>query len=63
MNDNNIIQEYKTKLEAMEKVFKFLPPPSEKPRTVPAIFGKSYDENFISDFLAYILALQRNLWT
>lgn len=51
---------YKANLETLEKVFKYLPPNRTNPKTVPAIFGKTYDENFISDFLAYVLDPNEN---
>lgn len=36
-------------------------PESRPPRlTIPAIFGRTWDENFISDYLAYILDPERN---
>lgn len=31
-----------------------------KPLTIPAIFGRGYDENFISDYLAYVLNPTKN---
>lgn len=50
-NDNAII----VQMEKLVKEYKAIPYQPPKPLTVPKIFNKSYDENFISDFLAYIL--------
>jgi hypothetical protein len=54
------IRQYRITLDTIKKIYRYLPPLHKRPLTIPAIFGKSYDENFISDYLAYILHPQRN---
>lgn len=52
------ITEYKNlknSIETVNKVFKYLPEHNVKIKTIPSIFSKTYDENFISAFLAYVL--------
>src|SRR5690625_930458 len=39
----------------LDRIFKSLPETKNKIKTIPSIFNKMYDENFISDFLSYIL--------
>jgi len=54
------LQRYKNSLDIIKQIYPHLPPPSKRPLTIPAIFGKSYDENFINDYLAYILNPEKN---
>lgn len=42
-------------IETVDKVLQYLPDSRNRIKSLPAIFRKPYDENFISDFLAYIL--------
>lgn len=51
---------YETRLDVLEVQFAHAPGPASKPLTVPALFGRSYDENFISDYLAYVLDPRKN---
>ena len=54
------LQEYYNSLDLIRQIYPHLPQPLERPLTIPAIFGKSYDENFISDYLAYIIHPEKN---
>lgn len=63
MNENTIeneINRYRATLDTIKKIYPFLPNPHELPVTIPAIFRKLYDENFISDYLAHVLHPQKN---
>lgn len=51
---------YATQLASLEDKFAGARGPASRPLTVPAIFGRSYDENFISTYLAYALDPSRN---
>lgn len=51
---------YKQALDKIASVLPYLPDASPRPETVPAIFGKSYDENFVSDYIAYAIDPERN---
>jgi hypothetical protein len=42
-------------VNALVRDYKNVPCQLPKPLTIPKIFNKTYDENFISDFLSYIL--------
>lgn len=48
------------RLSEMEKRYNQLGERKKRRLTIPAIFGRSGDENFISDYLAYILDPERN---
>ena len=48
-------EKQKNDLKFLKSFWKHLPKQKEKPKTIPSIFNKPFDENFISDFLAYIL--------
>lgn len=54
------VGDYAACLAALEAEFAQARGAAAKPLTVPAIFSRSYDENFISDYLAYILDPARN---
>lgn len=54
------IDNINTDLAIMRRLYASLPETQENFQTIPAIFGRSYDENFISDYLAYILDPNRN---
>ncbi len=49
------IKNLNSSMQTVSKILKYLPTRDKKNRTIPQIFKKSFDENFISDFLAYIL--------
>ncbi len=53
------LQEYHTRLEILTKSTEMLPD-GRRTETIPTIFGKVFDENFISDYLAYILNPKKN---
>lgn len=50
----------RSQLEELEKRAQTLPRRKKKTRTIPVIFNKTFDENFLSDFLAHILDPHRN---
>lgn len=52
--------DYETRLDDLEDRFAHAKGPPSKPLTIPAVFGRSYDENFISDYLAYAIDPSRN---
>ena len=54
------VRSYADRLAGMQKLYQNLPASKPRPDTIPAIFNRSYDENFISDYLAYILDPARN---
>jgi hypothetical protein len=54
------LRDYRTILATIDKVYRLLSDEPERPPTFPAIVGRPYDENFISDYLAYILDPARN---
>ena len=61
MVDSNLLHaEYLERLELIHNIYEILPETEIKRLTIPAIFGRAYDENFISDYLAYILDPKRN---
>ncbi len=41
-------------LDGLERIWQGLPE-QQRPRTIPFIFGRTYDENFISTYLAHVL--------
>jgi hypothetical protein len=49
------LEGFRAKLSALEQQYDQVKPASPKPITIPAIFGRQHDENFISDYLAYVL--------
>lgn len=54
------VQEYRTRLAVLAAKVNKLPRSLQLPITVPVIFNSTYNENFISDYLAYILDPIRN---
>lgn len=54
------VQEYRTRLAVLAVKVNTLPKTLPLPITVPVIFKRTYNENFISDYLAYILDPIRN---
>jgi hypothetical protein len=54
------IELYRERLSKLEARYRALPPGKRRALTVPAVFDRSYDENFISDYLAYVLDPSRN---
>lgn len=54
------LAKYQAALAEMARSYPSLSGTVERPLTIPVIFGRSYDENFISDYLAYILDPDRN---
>lgn len=54
------VQEYRTRLAVLAAKVNTLPKTLALPITVPVIFKRTYNENFISDYLAYILDPIRN---
>lgn len=50
----------KNSIKTLDKIFKYLPESQNKIKTIPSIFNKMYDENFISDYLSYILNPMEN---
>lgn len=56
MEENiNDFKNLKNSIMTLDKILKYLPEKENRLNTIPRIFNKTYDENFISDFLAYIL--------
>jgi hypothetical protein len=58
--DQALLKKYSRDLIQLQKVYNLIKPEQKKTLTIPSIFRKSYDENFISDYLAYILDPARN---
>jgi hypothetical protein len=56
----NRLQTYANSLHTLEQRYAGLAPTPERPLTIPALLEKTTDENFISDYLAYILDPKRN---
>ncbi len=54
------VQQHHTSLAILAAKAGVLPETKALPVTVPVIFGRPYDENFISNYLAYVLDPQRN---
>ena len=54
------LQGYVRNLASLAKRYGKLRGKSSRPWTIPAIFHRDYDENFISDYLAYLLNPSRN---
>jgi hypothetical protein len=54
------IQHDEEKLVMLEQIYRYLAKEPERRLTIPAIFGRTYDENFISDYLAHLLDPERN---
>ena len=52
---NTDLKSISGRLDLLKNIYKYLPVTQKRLLTIPAIFGRSYDENFISDYLAYIL--------
>jgi hypothetical protein len=55
MSSNVEYKNLKNSMKTVNKILKYLPDNNKKIKTIPQIFNKTYDENFISDFLAYVL--------
>ena len=53
--DDLLLEEYQTSIVDLERLFIKSPPTRSRQLTIPEIFRRSYDQNFISDKLAYIL--------
>ena len=53
----SLVAGYQETLKSLSARYDALPP---EPLTIPTIFGRGYDENFISYYLAYILDPKRN---
>ena len=54
------LEGYGAKLAVLVEQYDQVKPAPPKPLTIPAIFGRQHDENFISDYLAYALDPGRN---
>ncbi len=52
---NHELSDIEAALQAVKNVYSKLTDSKRAIVTIPSIFGKSYDENFISDFLAHLL--------
>ncbi|MEA3439069.1 MAG: PD-(D/E)XK nuclease family protein [Chloroflexota bacterium] len=55
-----LLQGYADQLKVIQQQYQKLPPTQPRPDTIPAIFNRAYDENFISDYLAYVLNPDKN---
>jgi hypothetical protein len=58
--DDRLLQGYADQLKVIQQIFQKLPATLPRPDTIPAIFNSAYDENFISDYLSYVLNPDRN---
>jgi hypothetical protein len=54
------LNDYQASLAALVEQHARARPGPTKPLTIPVIFGRSHDENFISDYLAYVLDPAKN---
>ena len=57
---NALVEDYRTRLPILAALYKKCPKAPEPIMTIPRIFGRAHDENFISDYLAYILDPGKN---
>ena len=60
MDNSMSVTTVESLLEQIAAEYQRLPPTKQRRVTIPVIFNRWYDENFISDYLAYILDPQRN---
>jgi len=51
---------YCQRLRALESLYDILPRGKKRAQTIPSVFRRWYDENFLTDYLAYILDPSRN---
>ena len=58
--DTQLLRDYTSQLETIYRTYEKLPATTPRPDTIPAIFNRTYDENFFSDYLAYVLNPDRN---
>ena len=58
--DEQLLQGYADQLKVIQQIYQKLPATLTRPDTIPAIFNSAYDENFISDYLAYVLNPDKN---
>jgi len=54
------LRELRLAFSDINQAIEALPDNPTKPYTIPAVFRRSYDENFISDYLAFILDPDKN---
>jgi hypothetical protein len=59
---NKVRPDYLASLDLLKKRYERILPETPKPNpdTIPTIFGRTYNENFLSDYLAYVLDPKRN---
>lgn len=50
MDDKTSYKNLKDSMDTLNKIFKYLPEDNKKIKTIPSIFNRTYDENFISNF-------------
>lgn len=54
------LEKIQNELLIMQRIHQLLPPTRPRTLTIPAIFGRSYDELFIAQYLAYVLDSKLN---
>ena len=59
-SERTLVEQYRAQFPILVKQYRKAKGRRPRPLTIPEIFRSSYDENFISDYLAYILDPQRN---
>lgn len=57
---SQLLAGYRSSLIDLTQKYRTLKPVKPRPLTIPVIFGRTHDENFISDYLAYVLDPQKN---
>ena len=55
-----LLENYHLQLNDLSRIYTQTPETKTSPLTIPAVFGRSHRENFISDYLAYILDPTKN---
>ena len=53
--DDLLLEEYRISVVDLDRLYIESPPARPRQLTIPEMFRRSYDQNFISDKLAYIL--------
>jgi len=54
------LEQVASSLDFIRRIYRSLPETKDRPATIPELFGRKYDENFISDYLAVLLDPKKN---
>jgi hypothetical protein len=58
--DAGVALQYRDQIKSIQTIYNLLPAEKKRVLTIPSVFRRSYDENFISDYLAFFLDPARN---